>query len=72
MKTDLKASTTDCGLCHKAHNGYHVKQDSHGVQYVICGSGPNAKRVNLVLRDPKSKIPTSRENGPSTKIRCIY
>ena len=57
MKTNLKASTTDCGLCHKAHSGYHVKADSKGVQYVLCGSGASAKRVNLVLRDPKSKNP---------------
>jgi hypothetical protein len=57
MKTELHASTTDCGLCHKAHSGFRVKADSKGVQYVLCGSGATAKRVNLVLRDPKSKNP---------------
>jgi hypothetical protein len=56
MKTDLHVSTKDCGLCGKAHDGFRVKQDAKGVQYVLCGSGAKAKRVNVVIHDPtKSK-----------------
>lgn len=57
MKTDMKVSTNDCGLCGKAHVGFRVKVDSKGVKYVICGSGPKAKRVNVVLVDSKSRNP---------------
>ena len=55
MKTDVKVSTKDCALCGKSHSGYHMKIDSKGVKHIICGSGPNAKRVNIVFIDPKSK-----------------
>jgi hypothetical protein len=32
-----------------------MKIDSKGVKHVICGGGPNAKRVNITFIDPKSK-----------------
>jgi len=57
MKTDIKVSTDDCGHCGKAHKGFRVKIDSKGVQHVICGAGKTAQRVNVVMRDPKSKNP---------------
>jgi hypothetical protein len=57
MKTELKVSTTSCGLCGKAHSGFRLKLDSKNVHYVICGAGKTAKRVNVVFRDPKSKNP---------------
>ena len=57
MKTEIKISTDDCPLCHKAHKGFRLKIDSKGVHNVMCGSGPNAKRVNVVYRDLKSKNP---------------
>jgi hypothetical protein len=39
----------------KSHSGFRMKIDSKGVKYVLCGSGSNAKRVNIVFIDPKSK-----------------
>ena len=57
MKTNIKVSTTDCGYCGKTHKGFHLKLDSKGKQYVICGSGPNAQRVDVQFVDPKSRNP---------------
>ena len=55
MKTDTYVSTSDCGNCGKAHTGFRLKVDSKGVQYVICGGGKDAKRVNVTFINPKSK-----------------
>jgi hypothetical protein len=57
METDIKVSTTSCSHCKKAHTGFRVKKDSKGVEYVICGAGPTAQRVNVVYRNPNSKNP---------------
>lgn len=57
MKTEIRVSTGDCANCGHSHAGFRVKLDSKKVQYVICGAGKTAKRVNVVLIDPKSKNP---------------
>jgi len=55
MRTDIKVSTSDCGYCGKAHEGFRVKIDSSGVHYVICGAGKKAQRVNIKYRNVTSK-----------------
>jgi hypothetical protein len=57
MTTDIKVSTTSCKNCGKAHTGFRVKRDSKEVEYVICGAGKDAKRVNVEYRNPNSKNP---------------
>lgn len=57
MKTDIKVSTSTCGLCGKSHTGFRLKIDAKGVKFVICGQGATAKRVNVIIRDPKSRNP---------------
>ncbi len=57
MKTDTKVSTQSCSNCGKAHSGFRLKVDSKGREYVICGAGKTAKRVDVTFRDPKSKNP---------------
>lgn len=57
MRTEMKVSTDSCGNCGKAHDGFRVKLDSKKRPFVICGAGKNAKRVDVVFRDPKSRNP---------------
>ena len=57
MKTDIKVSTKDCSHCGESHSGYHLKRDSKGHDYIICGSGPLAQRVDVEFVKLKSKNP---------------
>lgn len=55
MKTYIKVSTTNCSYCGKSHDNFRLKVDSTGKNYVICGSGRKAQRVNVILKNPLSK-----------------
>lgn len=37
-KTGNKWKTECCGRCGDPHSGYSGKLDSHGIEYVVCGS----------------------------------
>ena len=50
----MKISTDDCTLCGKSHKGFTLKRDVKGIDHVICGQGPTAKRVNVKLYNPLS------------------
>ena len=55
--TNIRISIESCPACGKPHTNFHVKRDSKGVEYIICGGGKTAKRVNVEYRNPNSKNP---------------
>jgi len=57
MKTEIRVSTKECSYCGEPHNGYHMKRDAKGRDYIICGSGPSAVRVDIQFVKLKSKNP---------------